>query len=150
MSGNGSVDSYRNMLLSVSQTIDNEDLQRMKFRCSEIVKKRQSEKIKTVLDFFSALEERSSLGINNLSFLKELLSSCCSGKTDGLRIIDQYEGGGGQWGQPFGAVSQPPPPSQPQPQIVYVVQSGAPVPNGIPNFTQSKLLASPASLWSNQ
>lgn len=113
--------SYRDMLLKVSQYIDQEDLVRMKFKCGNIIKKKQSEKINNVLDLFTSLEERGHLGPTNTAFLKDLLQTCCDGKVGGLYLLQQYEeSGDNAHGQSDGQYPGLPPVPQ-QPPIVYDV-----------------------------
>lgn len=139
---------YKNSLLEISSTIGNDDLIRMKFKSDSIIKKRQSEKIQNPLELFSALEERGYLSDKNVSFLKDLLQTCCAGKVDGLRILEAYERGyitgnvhsGTHNAGPVG-------PCQlkdvlgaqisGQPNVVYVVQNGQ-FPPGLHNPQQSR------------
>lgn len=136
--------SYKDMLLDLSQKIDKDDLQRMKFKCDQIIKKRQNEKITVPTDLFTALEERGYLGESNLSYLKDLLKTCCSGKTDGLRVLEAYEHvfipGYVPSGQQnveellqtsHGKYIPGIPQHLGQPQVVYVVQNGN-TPSGAP------------------
>lgn len=82
--------AYKDMLLDLSQKIDKDDLHRMKFKCDQIIKKRQNEKIALPTELFTALEERGYLGETKLDYLKDLLKTCCSGKVDGLRVLESY------------------------------------------------------------
>lgn len=131
--------AFRDMLVSLSSVLDDEDLQKMKFKCSDIIKKRQSERIKNALDLFSALEERGKLKPDNTTFLSELLRSCCAEKVDGLRIVAQYMNGGFH-GTAFDPNSHNPPNVQPQqPQVIYVINNvQSDLPNGRPFQQQRK------------
>lgn len=130
---------YKDMLLDLSQKINKDDLQRMKFKCDQIIKKRQNEKITIPTDLFTALEERGYLGESNLSYLKDLLKTCCGGKIDGLRVLDAYERvfiPGQQNVEQLLETSRGKyipgiPQHLSQPQVVYVVQNGN-TPSGAP------------------
>ena len=131
---------FREILLELSHQIDQNDLQKMKFMCQDIIKKRQSEKITDVLELFVALEERGKLEYNNVSFLKTLLMYCTSGKINGLRVLERYEQrypgvapGNDVYrnAPPFqGSAPGPGVPGSQPPQVVYVVQNQGPVQNG--------------------
>lgn len=126
---------YKDMLLELSPTIDSDDLQRMKFRCDKIIKKRQSEKINQPTDLFTALEERGYQSVTDVTFLRELLSKCCAGKTDGLRILDAY---GQRYIPSYDPLVQHPPAGPLRtdgPQVVYVVPNN---PNLEPRFTRGR------------
>nr|QBB20029.1 FADD [Ruditapes philippinarum] len=83
--------SYKDMLLDVSLRIDKDDLQRMKFKCDQVIKKRQNEKISQPTELFTALEERGFLSETNLDYVKGLLKTCCGGKIDAIRALENYE-----------------------------------------------------------
>ncbi|KAL4239938.1 hypothetical protein ACF0H5_000734 [Mactra antiquata] len=133
---NDRLNSYRNFLIEVSTVISEEDLARMKFKCDSVIKKRQSEKIKSSLELFTALEERGYLSETNVSYLKDLLKSCCGGKVDGIRILESYERcytpgyiPPGHPGPGLAGVTNLPghvpffPAGSGQPNVVYVVQN---------------------------
>ncbi|KAH3872045.1 uncharacterized protein LOC127868658 [Dreissena polymorpha] len=142
---------FNDTLLDLSRLIDDEDLLRMKFKSSGEVNigKKQGEKITNPLHLFTALEERGHLGPHNTDYLKTLLINCCSGKTDGLRVLESYEQRRDTFANPYGngylpaqgytAVPELAP--QPQtvpasgPQVVYVIQGG--VDQQINNFQQN-------------
>lgn len=127
---------YKDTLLEISHKIDKDDLERMKFKCDQVIKKKQNEKIAQPTDLFTALEERGFLSEINMAYLKDLLKTCCSGKIDGLRILESYDHGNIPGYVPL--VQQqgcaPVPQQSGQPQIVYVVQNGS-----MPSGTQSVL-----------
>jgi len=108
MSGLG--DALNTTLVRISEVIDEEDLQRMKFKC-DFIMKRQRENIKTPLDLFQALQERGKLETTNTAFLVELLRTCCSGKVDGLNILSEYYQHAGN------------------PQVLQPLQNGIPQPH---------------------
>ena len=82
---------YRDMLIDLAECIDDRALERMKFKCGNEVKKRESEEITTPLQLFTALEQRERLGPQNTEFLKQLLKTCMRGKVDSLRLLENYE-----------------------------------------------------------
>ena len=82
---------YKDMLIDVAECIDDQTLQRMKFRCGNDIKSRESEEIKTPLHLFTALEKRELLDIHKTDILKDLLEKCAAGKVDGLRLVERYE-----------------------------------------------------------
>ena len=139
--------SYKDMLLDVSQMINKDDLQRMKFKCDQVIKKRQNEKITQPTELFTALEERGYLSETNLDYLKNLLKTCCGGKIDGIRALENYERVYIPGFVPTAQQGQAPPlgqsnvqlgpgiPQAPGQQIVYVVQNGN-IPDGINNMHQ--------------
>jgi hypothetical protein len=141
--------SYKDMLLDVSLRIDKDDLQRMKFKCDQVIKKRQNEKITQATELFTALEERGFLSETNLDYVKGLLKTCCGGKIDAIRALENYERiyipgfvptvtGPQTQGPPLGQANihlgQGIPQAAGQ-QIVYVVQNGN-IPDGITNAHQ--------------
>ncbi|KAL3875400.1 hypothetical protein ACJMK2_033349 [Sinanodonta woodiana] len=108
---------YRAMLIELASKIRPDDLRNMLFALKEVIKKRESEKIKTAIDLWDALEDREYIGRDNLEQLKHLLRSCMDGRTDGLRIVEDYEAKRAQQRQqlPFTEL-----PNSQSPQIVYV------------------------------
>ncbi|KAK3607142.1 hypothetical protein CHS0354_034298 [Potamilus streckersoni] len=126
---------YKAMLIELASKIHPENLKSMLFALKEVIKKRESEKIKTAIDLWDALEDRDRLGPNNLEFLKELLRLCMDGRTDGLRIVEDYEVKRDQR-PPLPFIELPNSQSPhliyrqqplPQPQIVYVSYPAQPV-----------------------
>ena len=63
---------YRTFLLGISEQITEEKLRQLKYLCSD---KGDLEKISCPLDLVRDLERRQKIGIDNLSFLQNLLSN---------------------------------------------------------------------------
>ncbi|KAL4239713.1 hypothetical protein ACF0H5_000517 [Mactra antiquata] len=84
---------YKHVLIQVSDLIDQESLEKMKFRCGEIICRREREKIKSPLELWSSLETRERLGVKNLHFLKDLLTSCLDRltATRAISLVHSYE-----------------------------------------------------------
>ncbi|KAK3092022.1 hypothetical protein FSP39_024501 [Pinctada imbricata] len=110
------------MLLQLSKSLNDEDLENMKFLCKDMIKKREREKITTPIELWEQLETREKLGPQNLTFLKTLLANSCDGKLDLRRIVENYELGGVQNGTTAAGGGIPPPLPPPPQYPVHGVQ----------------------------
>lgn len=66
--------SYRTFLLQISDHITEGKLRQLKYLCSDDIPEGDLEMIRSPLDLFRQLERREMIGIDNLSFLQQLLS----------------------------------------------------------------------------
>lgn len=66
---------YRTFLLGISEQITEEKLRQLKYLCSDDIPEGDLEKISCPLDLVRDLERRQKIGIDNLSFLQNLLSN---------------------------------------------------------------------------
>lgn len=84
--------AYRKMLINLDKLITPKELQLMKFQSKVAgIGDRNLDKIKEPLDLWGKLEERGVLGIDNLSFLKDSLASCCDNRRDVVDVVLQFE-----------------------------------------------------------
>lgn len=67
--------NYLTLLLRISDHITDANLEKLKFLCSDAIEERELEDISSPLKLFKALQKRELLSIDNLSFLRALLSS---------------------------------------------------------------------------
>ena len=67
--------NYRTFLLRISENVTLENLEKLKFLCSDDIEEGELEKIILPLQLFKALEKRELITIDNLSFLQELLAN---------------------------------------------------------------------------
>ena len=79
---------FRSFLLRLSNDITKETLEKMKYLCLDDIPERDLENISSPLQLFKDLERRQMIGIDNLSFLRKLLSDvmCLSLVT----IVDDF------------------------------------------------------------
>ena len=66
--------NFRTFLLRMSDHITDVKLKQLKYLCSDDIPEGDLEKINCPLDLFRDLERRGKIGIDNLSFLQQLLS----------------------------------------------------------------------------
>jgi len=66
--------NFRAFLLRISDHITEEKLRQLKYLCSDEIPDGDLEKISSSLDLFKDLQRRQIIGVDNLSFLKQLLS----------------------------------------------------------------------------
>jgi len=66
--------NFRAFLLRISDHITEEKLRQLKYLCSDEIPEGDLENISSSLDLFKDLQRRQIIGIDNLSFLKQLLS----------------------------------------------------------------------------
>lgn len=67
--------SYRTLLLGISENITASDLEKLKFLCLDFIPDGELETIDSALKLFKALERRSKLAENDLTFLCYLLTN---------------------------------------------------------------------------
>ena len=67
--------SYRNLLLQIAENVTPKILEDLKFLCLDDIGEGELEQISSPLKLFKALERRELLGINDLSFLQDLLTN---------------------------------------------------------------------------
>ena len=67
--------NYRTLLLRISDNITDKCLEKLKFLCSDDIKEGELEEISSPLKLFKALERRELIGVDDLSFLRELLTN---------------------------------------------------------------------------
>ena len=67
--------SYRNLLLQIAENVTPKILEDLKFLCLDDIDEGELEQIASPLKLFKALERRELLGINDLSFLEDLLKN---------------------------------------------------------------------------
>ena len=67
--------SYRTLLLRISENITASDLEKLKFLCLDFIPDGELETIDSALKLFKALERRSKLAENDLTFLCYLLTN---------------------------------------------------------------------------
>lgn len=67
--------NYRTFLLRISENVTLENLEKLKFLCSDDIEEGELEKIILPLQLFKALEKRELITIDSLSFLRELLAN---------------------------------------------------------------------------
>lgn len=67
--------SYRNLLLEIAEDLTPKILEDLKFLCLDDIGEGELEQISSPLKLFKALERRELLGINDLSFLQDLLTN---------------------------------------------------------------------------
>lgn len=65
---------FRSFLLRLSSDITKEKLEQIKYLCFDDIPERDLENISSPLQLFKVLERRQMIGIDNLSFLRKLLS----------------------------------------------------------------------------
>lgn len=80
---------FNSMLVDVSKLLNDNDLQQMKFMCTDIIKRRDMEKVKTPLDLFTELQYREKLIRADTRFLKQLLNKC--EKQNAITIVERFE-----------------------------------------------------------
>lgn len=66
--------SYRSFLLRISGDITEDKLEQMKYLCSDDIPERDLENINSPLRLFKDLERRQMIGIDNLTFLRKILT----------------------------------------------------------------------------
>ena len=82
---------YRVMLAKLDSLLRDEDLTRLKSFCKDYIPARVREEISQGVHLFEALEERNQLSQDNLTFLRDALSSCCGGRTDLMDLLADYQ-----------------------------------------------------------
>lgn len=65
---------FRSFLLQISDDITKEKLEQIKYLCSDDIPERDLESISSPWQLFKDLERRQMIGIDNLSFLRKLLT----------------------------------------------------------------------------
>lgn len=79
------------MLLSISNQLDGETLDNLKFLCKEYIGKKKLEKINKGIELFECLIDRAEIGPDDTELLRSLLDRV--GQTALIQIIDDYERG---------------------------------------------------------
>ena len=83
--------AFRKMLLELSQNITKEELESIKFMCTQLPR-RLLETVTIPLKLWDALVERNLIAPGNLVFLKTILGgNSVGGRTDLLDIVTRYE-----------------------------------------------------------
>ena len=83
---------YRKMLINLDKLITQRELSAMKFQSKAVgIGVKNLDKIEAPLDLWGRLEERGALGIDNLTFLKDLLKSCTDNRCDVFDVVTQFE-----------------------------------------------------------
>ncbi|XP_055070548.1 FAS-associated death domain protein [Misgurnus anguillicaudatus] len=82
---------FRAMLLSISNQLDGETLDNLKFLCKEYIGKKKLEKINKGIELFECLIDRAEIGPDDTELLRSLLDRV--GQTALIQIIDDYERG---------------------------------------------------------
>lgn len=80
---------FNSMLVDVSKLLNDNDLRQMKFMCTDIIKRRDMEKVKTPLDLFTELQSREKLIRADTGFLKRLLNKC--EKQNAITVVERFE-----------------------------------------------------------
>ena len=84
--------AYRQMLINLDKLLTDRELSSMKFISKAYgIGDRNRSKIDSCLELFEKLEERSLLGVDNLSYLKELLNGCTDNRQDVINVVSQFE-----------------------------------------------------------
>jgi hypothetical protein len=84
---------FRSTLVRLGDLFRPGDLDRVKFVCKDVIPGSYRERIMTPEGLFEELEDRGRLNPSNLTFLRAVLQNALFGRTDVLRIIDEYEQG---------------------------------------------------------
>ena len=66
---------YRILLLQIAKNVTEKNLEDLKFLCSDVIGESELEKISSPLELFKTLERHDLLGIDDLSFVQELLTN---------------------------------------------------------------------------
>ena len=80
---------YRNILYDISKKLDESELPRLIFLCSEDIPEGSAENIGDVLALFKELEKHNRLGIDQLDILKEILKQMK--KRSLLKKVEEFE-----------------------------------------------------------
>ena len=80
---------FNSMLVDISKLLNDNDLKQMKFMCTDIIKRRDMEKVKTPLDLFTELQSREKLVRTDTVFLKKLLNKC--EKQNAITVVKRFE-----------------------------------------------------------
>ncbi|XP_060075220.1 fas-associated death domain protein-like [Ylistrum balloti] len=81
---------FRGTLVRLSNLLKKDDLEAMKYMCKDVIGKRDLSKIESFFELCDNLESRDMLDSTNVTFLHNLLSSCCSGRKDILHVLESY------------------------------------------------------------
>ncbi|XP_051983157.1 protein FADD [Xyrauchen texanus] len=80
---------FRAMLLTISDKLDEGNVESLKFLCREDIGKKKLEKINKGIDLFECLIEKAEIGPDNTEVLRRLLDDI--GQKVLVHIIDNYE-----------------------------------------------------------
>ena len=80
---------YKDLLYNISEKLDENELPRLIFMCSEEIPESSAENIPDVLTLFKELEKHNRLGIDRLDILKEILKQMK--KRSLLRKVEEFE-----------------------------------------------------------
>ncbi|XP_066504044.1 protein FADD [Hoplias malabaricus] len=83
------MDGFKMMLLDISNGLDTDNVNKLKFLCEGKIGKKKSEDIANGIQLFEYLIQRVEIGPNDTQLLRELLATV--GREDLLPIIDDYE-----------------------------------------------------------
>ena len=67
--------TYRILLLQIAKNLTENNLEDLKFLCSDVIGESELEKIRSAVELFKTLERHDLLGIDDLSFVQELLTN---------------------------------------------------------------------------
>ena len=80
---------YKDLLYQISEKLDERELPRLIFMCSEEMPESSMENIRDVLTLFKELEKHNRLGIDRLDTLKEILKQMK--KRSLLKKVEEFE-----------------------------------------------------------
>ncbi|XP_066304106.1 FAS-associated death domain protein-like [Branchiostoma lanceolatum] len=80
---------FKKCLNEIGKKLTDEQLESLKFLCSDYIGRKRQEEIKSPLNLFQALEERDKLRYDNTSFLKEILLT--EKREDLVKYIETFE-----------------------------------------------------------
>lgn len=83
------MDGFKVMLLEISEKLGRDHLDKLKFLCGAIIRKKKSEEITSGIQLFECLIERAEIGPDNTETLRKLLTDI--GQLSLLEIIDRHE-----------------------------------------------------------
>lgn len=82
---------YRKMLVDLDRCLRPNELEAMKYLCSNEIPLRRREEISRALSLWEVLEEKELLSALDTRFLKTLIRDAASGRDDLISIITAYE-----------------------------------------------------------
>lgn len=80
---------YRKLALDIARELNDDELEQVKYLCADFLPLTQRETTTTTIQLFGELEKLQRMGVDNLSFLKDLLQTL--DRFDLLEKVEDFE-----------------------------------------------------------
>ena len=84
-------ETYRKMLIDLSERISDDNFRSMKFFCKDFLTKRRLEQVDDVTSLWEALEEADKINKSDTEYIETLLNNACQNRGDLIAVYKHYK-----------------------------------------------------------